>query len=336
MPQKTKIVVAILAAPDSIIAQPFRQMIAADAELSGRIQLKCAASAQFAEVIEEAEVVVCSSLPAELLNEAQKLKWVSFWHAGLEKKLTPELLRGNILITNASGVHGPNIAEHVLAMMLMFTRRMPFYFKAQLEGRWAHSDDELPTGGNIGELTGKTLGIIGLGRIGEALAERAKSFGMKIIAVKRDPQSRHDSGVPIDALYSLAELPVVLEQSDHIAICLPLTAETEHLFNREMLALISPKAFLYNISRGSIIKQTALVEALEAKKIKGAGLDVFEDEPLAADSSLWHLDNVILTPHVAGFTPHYFERAAKLFVADLKRYVSGQPLENLYVRERGY
>lgn len=336
MSQKTKIVVAILAAPDSIIAQPFRQVIAADAELFGRIQLKCAAPAQFAEVIKKAEVVVCSGLTSELLNETQKLKWVSFWHAGLEKKLTPELLRGNILITNASGVHGPNIAEHVLAMMLMFTRRMPFYFKAQLEGRWAHADDELPTDGNIGELTGKTLGIIGLGRIGEALAARAKSFGMKIIAVKRDARSRHDPRVAVDALYSLAELPVVLEQSDHIAICLPLTMETEHLFNRETLGLISPNAFLYNISRGSIIEQTALIEALEAKEIKGAGLDVFEDEPPAADSPLWHLDNVILTPHVAGFTPYYFERAAKIFVADLKRYVSGQPLGNLYVRERGY
>ncbi len=276
MSEKSKIIVAILAESDSIAAETFRRIIAADEDLSGRVRLICAAPAQFTEILKEAEVMVCSSLPAEFLDAARNLKWVNFWHAGLEKKLTPELLRGKIQITNASGVHGPNIAEHVLAMMLMFTRRMPFYFKAQLAGRWAHNDDELPTGENVGELTGKTLGIVGLGRIGEALAVRAKGFGMKIIAVKRDTHSRHDSNVNVDALYTLAELPAVLEQSDHIAICLPLTAETEHLFNRQTLALISPKAFLYNISRGKIIEQTALIEALEAEKIKEAGLDVFE------------------------------------------------------------
>ena len=336
MSEKSKIVVALLSAPDSEIAETFRRVIAADADLSARVRVICAAPERAAEIVGEAEIVVCSKFPAELLERAAHLRWLDFWHAGLEKNITPELLAREISITNASGVHGPNIAEHVLALMLMFTRRLPFYFRAQIEKRWARPSGQLPSGSGIGELTGQTLGIIGLGRIGEALAARAKSFEMKIIAVKHNVNSRHDASVTVDALYPIERLDTLLEQSDHIAVSLPLTAETENLLNREKLALVSPNSFIYNISRGKIIDQTALIEALQTGKISGAGLDVFDEEPLAADSPLWDLDNVILTPHVAGFTPHYFERAALLFAANLKKYAAGQPLDNLYENERGY
>ena len=254
--------------------------------------------------------------------------------AGLDEIITPALLARGIAITNASGVHGPNIAEHVMAMMLMFTRGMPRLLRAQLARRWERDLKSRSDG--PGELTGKTLLIVGLGRIGEAIAQRARPFGVRIVALKRDPSNRHDDGVAVDELLGLDALDDVLPRADHVCVTVPLTRETHHLMDARRIARLRAGAYLYNISRGAVIDEPALVDALRAGKLAGAGLDVFEEEPLPATSPLWEMENVILTPHVAGMTPLYYQRTAALFAENLDRFLSGQPLENRFDPARGY
>jgi phosphoglycerate dehydrogenase-like enzyme len=287
----------------------------------------------FAEALPEADVVVAQDLSDEQLARARRLRWLSSVAAGLEEIVTPALL-ARVAVTNASGVHGPNIAEHVMAMMLMFTRGLPRLFRAQLARRW---DRDLTSRSEaFGELTGKTLLIVGLGRIGEALAARARPFGMRVVAVKRDPSQRHDAAVVVDELLGLEALDDALGRADHVCVTVPLTRETHHLIDARRIARLRPGAYVYNASRGAVLEEAALVAALRAGKLAGAGLDVFEQEPLPESSPLWDLENVILTPHVSGVTPLYYERTAALFAENLDRFLSGRPLNNRFDPARGY
>ncbi len=327
------VVLVLLSAEDADTAR-FRAAVEADPLLREHVELRFASGQEAHDAIRDAEVVCCWGLPSELLAAAERLRWISFWGAGMDGRFTPDVQARGLLLTNASGVHGPNIAEHVLAFMLMFTRQMPFHLRSQLEGVWRYASGSQTV--RLQELTGQTLGIVGLGRIGEALAVRAKAFGMRVVATKRDVQARYEADIRPDTLYSPAELPCLLAESDHVCIALPYTPETHHLFDAAMLAHIKPTAYLYNIGRGKIVDEAALIAALQAGKLAGAGLDVFETEPLAADSSLWQMENVLITPHVAGHTPHYFQRVAPLLADNLRRYLDGQPLHNLYDPARGY
>jgi D-2-hydroxyacid dehydrogenase (NADP+) len=307
---------------------------AALARFDGRVALTFAAGADFAPALAEADVVVAADLSDDELARAGRLRWLSSVAAGLEDIATPALLGRGVAVTSASGVHGPNIAEHVLAMMLMFTRGMTRLYRAQLAHRWERNLKSRSDG--PGELTGKTLLIVGLGRIGEALAARAQSFGMRIVALKRDPSTRHAPAVTVDELLPLAALDEALGRADHVCLTLPLTPATHHLIDATRLARLGAGTYIYNVSRGAVIDQAALVEALRAGKLAGAGLDVFEEEPLSAGSPLWDLENVILTPHVSGTTPRYYERAAALFAENLDRFLAGQPLNNRFDPTRGY
>ena len=323
--------------PDSPDAAYFR---AALARFEGRVALTFAAGegaadgADFARALAGADIAVTAALSDDELASAPRLRWLSSVAAGLDEIITPALLARGIAITNASGVHGPNIAEHVMAMMLMFTRGMPRLFRAQLARRWER--DLKSRSGGPGELTGKTLLIVGLGRIGEAIALRARPFGMRIVGLKRDPSNRHDDGVTVDELLGLDALDDVLPRADHVCVTVPLTRETHRLIDVRRIARLRAGAYLYNISRGAVIDEPALVDALRAGKLAGAGLDVFEEEPLPATSPLWEMENVILTPHVSGMTPLYYQRTAALFAENLDRFLSGQPLENRFDPARGY
>ncbi len=320
--------------PESEDAAAFREAVARIPDAQKRVALQFADGDGINTAISEAEVFVCGSFSEEALKNAARLKWVSFWSAGLDNKLTPALLERSPIITNASGVHGANIAEHVLMFMLMFTRRMNLLFRDQIETKWGHHFASRSEG--AGELTGQTLGIVGLGRIGEALAKRAKSFEMRVIAVKRDPSSRYSGEIELDAVYGAEELPRLLAESDHVCLSVPYSPQTHHLINGENLPQMKPSAFLYNIGRGKSVDEAALIEALKAGTIAGAGLDVFETEPLPSDSPLWTMENVLITPHNSGMTPHYFTRTASLFAENLERYLNGEPLNNRYRASRGY
>ena len=323
--------------PDSPDAAYFR---AALARFEGRVALTFAAGegaldgADFARALAGADIAVTAALSDDELARAPRLRWLSSVAAGLDEIVTPALLARGVAITNASGVHGPNIAEHVLAMMLMFTRGMPRLLRAQVARRWERDLKSRSDG--PGELTGKTLLIVGLGRIGEAIAHRARPFGVRIVALKRDPSHRHDDGVAVDELLGLNALDDVLSRADHVCMTVPLTRETHHLMDARRIARLRAGACLYNISRGAVIDEAALVDALRAGKLAGAGLDVFEEEPLPAASPLWEMENVIVTPHVAGVTPLYYQRTAALFAENLDRFLSGRPLENRFVPARGY
>jgi len=325
--------VLIHLAPESADAAHFRRALA---RFAGRVALTFAAEdgADFARALPDAEVVVTGGLTDDEIARATRLRWLSSVAAGLDEIATPALLARGVVITNASGVHGPNIAEHVLAMILMFTRGLPALFRAQLARRWERNQTSRSEG--PGELTGKTLLIVGLGRIGEAIAARARPFGVRVVAVKHDPSKRHDAGVAVDELLGMDALDEALGRADHVCVTVPLTPATHHLMDARRIARLRADAFLYNISRGAVIDEAALVDALRAGKLGGAGLDVFEEEPLPGTSPLWDLDNVILTPHVAGLTPLYYQRTAALFADNLDRFLSGRLLDNSFDPARGY
>ena len=304
------------------------------AQFDGRIAVTYADGDGFARALPEAEVVVTGGLTDDQLARAHQLRWLSSVAAGLDEIATPAILARGVAVTSASGVHGPNIAEHLMAMILMFTRGFPKLFRAQLARRWERDPKSRSDG--PGDLTGKTLLIVGLGRIGEALAVRARPFGVHVVGLKHDLSSRHDAGVGVDELLPVGALDEALGRADHVCLTVPLTAATHHLMDARRLGQMRPDAFLYNVSRGAVIDEAALVAVLRAGKLAGAGLDVFEEEPLPAGSPLWDLENVILTPHVAGVTPLYYQRTAALFADNLERFLSGRPLANRFDRGRGY
>ena len=328
-----RLVVLVALGADDPDAQAYRDAILPDSNLGDRIDLRFGRGDELAAHLPEAEVVVCGNLSPEQVSAAPNLRWISYWSAGMDGKATPQIRERGLLLTNASGVHGANIAEHVLCFMLMFTRRIDVHFRSQLAGRWERGLPANKAGAS--ELTGQTLGIAGLGRIGEALASRAKAFGMRVVAVKRDPSVRHGAA-PIDGLYRLDEIPRLLAESDHVCIALPYTPETHRLFDAKMLSHCKANAYLYNIARGKIVDEPALIDALTSGGLAGAGLDVFETEPLPENSPLWKLPNVLITPHTSGITPYYYPRAASLFAENLKRYLRGDRLNNLYDPARGY
>jgi D-2-hydroxyacid dehydrogenase (NADP+) len=327
--------VLVLLPPDDPTSGLFRNELER-AGLGSDVNLRFCAPADAPLHIANAEVLACGIVKDEVLERAERLKWVAFWSAGLDGKLSPELLSRNLLLTNASGVHGPNIAEHVMAFMLMFTRRMEVHLRNQAASKWERQMPvERPP---AAELSGQTLAIIGYGRIGECLAARANAFDMRVIAVKRDPMRHYGLNAEshIEEVFPVSNIGQALEQADHVCIAVPYTRDTHHMFNRERLAQMKPGAYLYNIARGAVVDEKALIEALAEGRLGGAGLDVFETEPLPVDSPLWQMPNVFITPHVSGLTPHYFKRFAGIFAANLQRYLQGTPLSNLYVPDRGY
>lgn len=299
---------------------PYRRALAGRS--GDRVYFASTSEAERTARVREAEVIVAGQNIDALLPHAANVRWAAFWNAGIDHVLSPALeqrMREGLIVTNASGMHGAQMAEHAMAMVLAFTRAMPHFWREQSKGRWQR---EPSIGGVVDELAGKRMGIVGMGHIGRALARRAEAFDVLV----RGLRSNHTS----------AELDDVLAESDHLVVLAPLTPQTHHLIDAGRLARMKPTAYLYNLARGPVVDEDALIEVLRERRIAGAGLDVFEREPLPADSPLWQLSNVILTPHAGGATPHYFERAAQLFLANLERFERGAPLEQMHQPERGY
>ncbi|MDQ7830006.1 MAG: D-2-hydroxyacid dehydrogenase [Armatimonadota bacterium] len=273
-----------------------------------------------------ADVIVGWSVPPEVVRRAERLRWIHSTAAGVDQLLFPELLQREVLLTSSSGIHAEPLSEHVLGVMLMLSRRLHVAVRQQLARRW---DRRTVLGDELG---GKTLGILGLGAIGRAIAERARVFGMRVIGTRR-------SGAPVphvEQVFPPEGLDEVLRRSDVLVVVLPLTPATRGLIGARELALLPPGAFLINVGRGAIVQEAALVDALRAGRLAGAALDVFEQEPLPPESPLWDLPQVIITPHVSGTTPRYYDRAIPLFCENLRRFLRGEPLLNVVDRERGY
>ena len=284
-------------------------------------------------LVEDADILFAGFFSKELFLAARKLKWIQAWGAGVDGFLLPEVVKSRVIVTNAGGVHPTPISEHVIGLMLCFCRKLQFFIRNQMERKWERFESWAPTE-QIEELTGKTVGIVGLGRIGTEIARKAKCLGMRVIATKRDT-SRTTSGV-VDRLVHPADLNQLLSESDFVVLSLPLTEETEGMIGEAQLKSMKRTGYLINVSRGKIVREDKLIEALKQGWIAGAGLDTFENEPLPENSELWGFRNVIITPHVAGLTPYYMERLTSIFCENLGRFIRKQPLMNIVDKTLGY
>lgn len=283
--------------------------------------------------------------PDELIRRGPDLKWVQFLSAGADHVLKGELnARTEIAITNASGIHSTPIAEYTIASMMAWSHGFHITMRAQMRREWKRNWDFMDS---VDSLRGKTLGVVGYGSIGRETARMGQALGMTVLALKRNPAERRDSGWNPPGVGDLeGTLPArwygpdgskdLLRDSDFITVTLPATAATRKMIGRDEIAAMRPNAYIVNIGRGEVIDQAALIEALRDKRIGGAGLDVFEHEPLESESELWDLDNVILTPHMSGSFKGYTSACCDLFAANLQRFVKGEALLNLVDRALGY
>jgi phosphoglycerate dehydrogenase-like enzyme len=274
--------------------------------------------------------VLFGAVTAELCEAAPNLRWVQASSAGVEYiPGIPALRERDIVVTNARGAHGPSIGEHTFALLLALTRELPICLDRQRQRSWKRDDLYR----RAREIQGMTMGLLGYGAIGRGVAQRAKGFGLDLLAV--DAQA-HDPRPYVDEVWPPARLPELLARSDVVVVSTPLTAETRHLIDAEAIGRMKPDAYLIVVSRGGIVDEAALYEAMRGGHLAGAGLDVTETEPLPPDSPLWDLSNVIITPHMAGASSPKERRVVEILKDNLRRYHRGEPLVNLVDRELGY
>ncbi|EGG37552.1 D-2-hydroxyacid dehydrogenase [Paenibacillus sp. HGF5] len=268
-------------------------------------------------IVRDADIMIgwSRSMQEEVLSADSKLKWIQAWSAGVDKMPLRELEEKGIQLTNASGVHSVPITEHIFAMILAFNRNLHLAIRQQSNNKW-------DTSGTFTELAGKTIVIVGVGQIGSHTARVAQAFGMRTVGVRNSGKSDPN----VESMYKVDQLDEALAQGDYIVNILPLTDETRGLFNTARFSAMKDSAFFVNVGRGQTVVTDDMVQALQSGALAGAGLDVFEEEPLPADHPLWNLDNVIMTPHMAGDTDRYGERAVDIFLENLKHYVNGEPL----------
>ena len=261
----------------------------------------------------------------EAMPEANALRWVHQPHAGVEGFMYAAFKDSDVVLTNCRGLYGTQIAEHAFALLLSLTRQIP----AQLEFMKTKHWERLP----CIELAGMTMGILGLGGIGKAIAARARAFEFDVIAADAEPI---DKPATVSDLFGLDELMAFLAKAHILVVCCPSTPETHKLLSHAQFNQMPDDSYVVNISRGKVIDETALVAALQRGKLAGAGLDVTYTEPCPPENPLWELQNVILTSHSAGASQHIRRRAMQLFIDNLHRYVAGDPLVNLVDKEKGY
>ncbi|PYZ94908.1 hydroxyacid dehydrogenase [Salipaludibacillus keqinensis] len=261
------------------------------------------------------------------LSENTRLKWLQTWSAGVNSLPLEKLERNNVLVTSANGVHSNPISETIFELMLSLTRKIHTYVRNQQSKTWYHENMGL-------ELHCKTIGIFGVGAIGGETAKISKAFGMHVLGI-RNSQKEHEY---VDEMFTLEEIDDVLPRCDYVVVTLPLTNATKGLIGKKEFLAMKKSAFIINIGRGDIIVEKELIKALNEKRIAGAGLDVFEVEPLPADNSLWEMENVIVTPHTSGSTNSYNQRLIEnIFIPNLQSYVSNTQIPiNLLDYKKGY
>jgi phosphoglycerate dehydrogenase-like enzyme len=285
--------------------------------------VQCGSEAQAAAALADAEAFYGKITPA-LLAGAKRLRWIQAPVAGLERYMFPELAAHPAVLTNMRGVYGDMVPEHAFALVLVLARGMHRYAWLQRERMWLKQE--------IVILAGKTMGVVGLGSIGGGVADRAVAFGMRVIAV--DPKAERHPGV--ERVLRPDRLHELLAESDVVVIAAPHTPETEKMFRRRELQAMKRSAFLVNVGRGVIVDLRDLTDALAAGDIAGAGLDVFELEPLPTDHPLWGMDNVVITPHAATETPELSDRWLGVLADNAARFARGEPLQNVVDKQRWY
>jgi phosphoglycerate dehydrogenase-like enzyme len=285
------------------------------------------------EDLRDAEIIFTISLRPEQFAAAKSLRWVHAPTAAVHQFLFAELVNSDVVLTNSREVHGPVVAEHVLALILAMAKKIPQAAVFQQKRVWGQ-EAIWNDGAHPREISGATLGLIGIGSIGLRVSQMASALGMRVIAVREHVEKGSPEGV--EAVFSPTELDEVLRQSDYVVLAAPLIAATQGLINADRLATMKPDAYLINVGRGAQVDESALVDAIRARRIAGAALDVFEREPLPADSPLWNVANLLITPHTAGLTDKLWRRHYELFTNNLRHYVAKEPLEFVIDKQKGY
>ena len=295
------------------------------------------------DLVADAEVYFGYGIPAELIEAGPSLRWVHSGAAGVGSSLTPAMLASDVVFTNSAGVHAPPMAETVLAMLLHFTRGLDLAAESQRSSEWS-TDPFYVSGAPLLELSSMTVGIVGFGGIGREVARRIASLGARVIAVKRNPARPGEAnlepvsgggvlGSRIEMVWGESGLDAVYRECDAIVVAAPDTPETRGMIDAAAFDRMKPGVVLVNVARGRLVDEEAMVAALAEGRIRGAGLDVFSEEPLPAESPLWAFPNVVITPHVSAVTRGFWRRETDLIVRNLDRHVHRRPPPR--VGERG-
>ena len=286
----------------------------------------------FERTADDATVIFSWAIAGPLLREVFRLchhvQWVHSRSAGLDGVLCPELIESPVPVTNGSGVFSPPLGEFALGAILYFAKDFRRMVRNQERGAWEQFD--------ITEITGQTVGIVGYGDIGRAVATRCRAMGMRVLGLRRSGAPIYNVDPLVDRVYTPSGLLEMLPQCDYVVCAAPLTPETKGMIGRDAFAVMKPETVLVNVGRGPVIDEGAMVEALSTGRIKGAALDVFDREPLPAGHPLYSLPNVLLSPHCADHTPDWLERAMQFFLDQFERFRNGVPLLNVVDKRLGY
>jgi phosphoglycerate dehydrogenase-like enzyme len=267
------------------------------------------------------------SLIREVFVMSHAARWVHSRSAGLERTLFPELIASDVTMTNGSGVFSPSLGEFALAAILYFAKDFRRMIRNQMAGVWEQFD-VLP-------IAGQTVGIVGYGDIGRAVAARVRALGMNVLAVKRHVSQKNSDSL-VDQIYRPDHLIEMLPRCDYVVVAAPLNAETRGLIGEAEFAAMKPSVVIINVGRGPVIDERAMIKALSEHKIKGAALDVFDEEPLPTGHPFYKLENVLLCPHCADHTPDWLDNAMRFFIAQFERFRRGEPLLNVVDKKLGY
>jgi phosphoglycerate dehydrogenase-like enzyme len=315
-----------------VLNDPAAPSLALLEQLPDQVRIVAGQSAGFFETsVAEAEVVFAGlgagSLLQELWPRAASLRWIHSLAAGVEGMLFPELVESPVILTNARGVFRRSLAEFAIAAAMFFAKDLRRMVRSQQAGEWDPFDIE--------ELHGRTMGIVGYGEIGHAVAQRAHALGIEVLALRRRPELCAAAG-PVAEAFAPGRRLEMISRCDYLVIAAALTPHTRGMIGAGEFAAMKPNAVLINVGRGPVVEEAALVEALATRRIRGAALDVFEVEPLPAGHAFYSLDNVLLSPHCADHTAGWLEMAMQFFIDNFQRYLAGQPLENIVDKRQGY
>jgi len=299
---------------------------------------------EFRSALEGAQALFVADFRSGMLRDAwahaRDLRWIHHGGAGVDPLLFPELVRSRVVLTNSGGVFDRAMAEYVLGLILAFAKDLPRTLELQRRREWRHRETE--------GLDGRTVLVVGAGRIGSEIGRILRGAGMRVLGVARRPRPAlavaqspgRPGAAPPDAAFErvvgIAGLHAVLPEADYVVLSLPLTPETRGLFGAGALARMKPTARLINVGRGAVLDEAALLDALRSRRIAGAALDVFADEPLPADHPFWDLPGVIVSPHMSGDFVGWPAAVSGLFVENFRRWRAGEPLLNVVDKERGY
>lgn len=285
----------------------------------------CTDKAEMEKHIKDAEVLISFRCTSEMLNKAEKMKWIQALSAGVDAFPKDEIREKGLIFTNGRGIHKIHMAEYAIGVMVILARNFHVMFRNQIKGKW---DGKIPQSG----IQDKTLGILGLGSIGQEIAKKASLMGMKVIGVRNSEQGVEN----VEKVYLPKDMIEVFKNSDYIINLLPSTEDTFKSINKTYFDNMKEDACFINIGRGTTVDEEDMIQALQAGSIKAAALDVFFTEPLPEDSPLWTMENVIITPHICGVSDRYIERALPIIENNLRAFSGEGDFINLIDHDRGY